>query len=31
MSAPVLWPQVPAYTGQRPVWPAGLTHLPGVV
>lgn len=23
-----VWPQVPAYTGQRPVWPAGLTHLP---
>lgn len=22
------WPQVPVYTGQRPVWPAGLTHLP---
>lgn len=24
----ILWPQVPAYTGQRAVWPAGLTHLP---
>lgn len=26
--SPVYWPQVPVYTGNRPVWPAGLTHLP---
>lgn len=25
---PVYWPQVPAYTGSRPKWPALLTHLP---
>lgn len=25
---PIYWPQVPVYTGKRPVWPAGLTHLP---
>ncbi len=24
----VLHHQVPRYTGQRLVWPAGLTHLP---
>lgn len=26
--APIQFPQVPPYTGQRLRWPAGLTHLP---